>query len=121
MDSNTISPQRLKILNIIFSKETRNDFDYSNTIEFIAENNDGNIISKLYYSIGGGFIQSDDDTDSNEIQVRFKFNSAKELLQIANSRNYKIHELIQENEKQYNSLNDDELKSKILDLFYKSP
>ena len=103
--------------NIIFSKETRNDFDYSNTIEFIAENNDGSIISKLYYSIGGGFIQSDDDLDSNEIQVRFKFNSAKELLEIANSRNYKIHELIQENEKQYNSLNDDELKSKILDLW----
>ena len=87
------------------------------SIEFIAENNDGNIISKLYYSIGGGFIQSDDDLDSNEIQVRFKFNSAKELLEIANSRNYKIHELIQENEKQYNSLNDDELKSKILDLW----
>ena len=103
--------------NIIFSKEVRDDFEYSNAMEFIAINHNGEIIKKIYYSIGGGFIKGHNDKNERKIKIKYDFNSAKQLLDICKKNNLKIYELILDNEVIYNRLSDKEVRIKILDLW----
>ena len=102
---------------IIFSKEIRSQFKYSNAMEFLGINELGEKVKKIYYSIGGGFVIDDNSSEENSVKVKYNFNSANELLEICKKNNLKIFELILENEATYHGLSHIEIKTKILDLW----
>lgn len=81
---------------------------HSNGMRFTAFNrNDEEIIQKIYYSVGGGFVVGDDKAeedsfiDDEEIKVKYPFSSADELLAICKENGISISTLMLENEKSW--------------------
>jgi L-serine dehydratase len=77
---------------------------HSNGIKFTAFKNDNSIIEKIYYSIGGGFVVTENNAKKNKIKdsnkkVTNTFKNATELFLIAENRGMKISQIILENEK----------------------
>jgi len=98
------------------------DFEYASDMLFHAHNlpyhengmrlsafNKKNelIQSQVYYSIGGGFIVTEDELkqglDKTEISLTFPFNNAEELLTQADANGFSISGLIQKNELAFRS------------------
>jgi len=103
--------------NIIFCKEPRSGFTYSNAMEFIAVDSKNKELKMVYYSIGGGFIITDNNKNDNYKEVKYDFSNAKELLEMCEKDKISIHELILENEIIYNNNPDKKLKEEILNLW----
>jgi L-serine dehydratase len=76
---------------------------HSNGMRFTAFAADGLVIdTQIYYSIGGGFIQREDESQAAKAEhapVPFPFRSAAELLQIANDTGMLVWQIALENEK----------------------
>lgn len=76
---------------------------HTNGMLFLAyDKNNNPLISQIYYSIGGGFIVTDQDFDkeeSKDLKVPYNFSTAEQLLNLCNSNNLTIAELMLENEK----------------------
>lgn len=68
------------------------------------------LYSKIYYSIGGGEIISEDEInlekEEKEIILPYEFSNAKELLEKCKENNFSIPQLILENEKAYRTQED---------------
>jgi L-serine dehydratase len=77
---------------------------HSNAMELLAYDGDQLLFSKVYYSIGGGFIVDDEEIKlvgkSQEDQSKYPFNSGDELLAICKENGFSISTLMMENEKQ---------------------
>lgn len=73
---------------------------HSNAVTFQAFLNDGTAISETYYSIGGGFVVQENDTESvlSEVDLPFPIDTAKELISACMRTGLKISELVMENE-----------------------
>lgn len=73
---------------------------HPNAVTFQAFLNDGTAISETYYSIGGGFVVQEDDTDSflSEVDLSFPVDTAQELMVWCMKTGLKISELVLENE-----------------------
>ncbi|KAA3616144.1 MAG: L-serine ammonia-lyase [Calditrichaeota bacterium] len=61
------------------------------------------ILQKTYYSVGGGFVVSDEDAardqiDHNKIKFPFQFSSAAELQKICRKESLSIYEIVMKNE-----------------------
>ena len=83
---------------------------HANGLKFKAKLKSGRIISKTYYSIGGGFVVSEERKNAKrkvDMFNKFPFPVQKgtELLDFCNKEGLKISELVLQNEK---SLRDDE-------------
>lgn len=91
---------------------------HSNGMKFIATYTDGSSIEKIYYSIGGGFIQTGDEihtpTDIPDIKLAHPFTSAKALLDICNTHNLSIAEVMLANEKTWQDESD--IRKKLLHI-----
>jgi len=79
-----------------------NNDNYKNQINPLVFNcllNDGNTISKIYYSIGGGFVVDDDNAKKNILQREFKYNfsTMSELINLCDD-NVNIYDIILDNE-----------------------
>ncbi len=78
---------------------------HSNGMRFIAFDKDGNeLLTKDFYSVGGGFIISHNKLAQKEIvedatELPYSFNSGEELLELCNKNNLTIAELMYHNEK----------------------
>ncbi len=90
---------------LIFHKGKRFTY-HSNAIRFKAFDSRGNLlISDIYYSVGGGFVVSQDQvlepafTTSLEDLVPYPFQTCKELLEHCSAENKSIAEIVLENEK----------------------
>lgn len=103
--------------NILFSKESRKEFKYSNAIEFIAGYGKGKFLKRIFYSIGGGFVASEEGEDNDGNKADYLFSNAADLLSLCEKENISIYELIVSNEMTYNQLGRDEIENKILDLW----
>ena len=103
--------------NIFFSKESRKEFKYSNAIEFIAGYGKGKFLKRIFYSIGGGFVASEEGEDNDGNKADYLFSNAADLLSLCEKENISIYELIVSNEMTYNQLGRDEIENKILDLW----
>ena len=82
--------------------------EHPNAMAIAAFDKDGKeILRKIYFSIGGGFIldeiaiKDNNKLFNNDIQVKYPFKSAKELLEICKKENKKISEIMYENERSY--------------------
>jgi L-serine dehydratase len=89
--------------NDLFSHKDKVLPGHSNGMRFtVFDEHAGIIESRIYYSIGGGFVREEGQTDAHPDQpskrVPYPFRSAEELLQIGASANLPIHQIILENE-----------------------
>ena len=81
---------------------------HANGMRFIAQNHQADIILNCqYYSIGGGFIDDDDTasqgTTSSELQLRYPFRRAQDLLDHCEASGLRISTLMLENETSWRS------------------
>jgi len=85
----------------------------------IYDVNDKAIFDKTYYSIGGGFVISEDDIDKEEleesVEVPYSFSNAKELMDLCKKHGLKISQLVMENEKAFRS--EAEIKKNLRDIW----
>jgi L-serine dehydratase len=108
-EQKTVRPPNHPVYN--FDPATDMVFDYDRILEdhsngmILQALNDGNVVhEQIYYSIGGGFVQTPDemaaDTDptARKQKVLYPFRSAKEMLAMANASGKSIAELKWANE-----------------------
>ncbi|KAF7780139.1 MULTISPECIES: L-serine ammonia-lyase [Pseudoalteromonas] len=81
---------------------------HSNAMEIIASNNGEKLYSKVYYSIGGGFIVTDEEFENEKqaaLDIReenpapYPFSSAKELLEMCKDSGLSVSSLMMKNER----------------------
>lgn len=103
---------------LIFHKNEYLPF-HPNGIKLTIYNEDSELFYKIYYSIGGGEIISEDEIgqEKKETQIKlpYEFSSAKELLELCKENRLTISELILENEKTYKS--EDQIKTSLLEIW----
>ena len=88
---------------IIFNKKEKLPY-HPNGIKFYAYINEKEVATRMYYSIGGGFVVTEENAKKNKIKSSKKkltnaFSTADELFTIAENRDLKISDIILENEK----------------------
>ena len=87
---------------------------HTNGMRYVARSSDGKVVAEsLYYSLGGGFIARNDDTEptAQEGQAPYPFNTSESLLQQAADNGLSIAELVYRNETSWRS--EDEVESRI--------
>lgn len=91
---------------------------HPNAIKLSVYENENELFSKIYYSIGGGEVISEDEINhkkKDEKTLPYNFTSAKELLEKAKKNNLTIAQLILENEKVYK--NEEAIKKDLLEIW----
>ena len=85
----------------------------------VYDSNEKAFFDKTYYSIGGGFVISEDDIDKKEssstVEVPYPFSSADELMALCKKHSLKISQLVMENEKAVRS--EDEIKQNLRNIW----
>jgi L-serine dehydratase len=72
---------------------------HPNALSFLVDLKNGNSISETYYSIGGGFVVKEGETNSKQsITLPFPINTASNLLHWCLKTGLAIHEVVMENE-----------------------
>ena len=85
--------------NIIFDYKTKTK-TFSNVMIFNAFTKNKKILSKTYYSIGGGFIkEKNKKLEENTHNFPYNFTSCKDMLKQCKKHKLKIHELMMKNER----------------------
>ena len=90
---------------------------HPNGLSFSALDNDEVVATEIYYSVGGGFIVTDEEfnKEPDELaKVPYHFDTASELFTLCRTHNLSIAELILENEKVWHP--EKEIKDKILKI-----
>jgi L-serine dehydratase len=73
---------------------------HPNALTFLANFQNGDSIAETYYSIGGGFVQKEDENVAGQttIQLPFPISTADELLHWCRKTGLSIHDVVLENE-----------------------
>ncbi|HVY74042.1 MAG TPA: serine dehydratase beta chain, partial [Puia sp.] len=91
---------------------------HPNAVRFAAAFNDGSpVFESTYYSIGGGFIETDEPAEKSTLPVQppFPINSASDLLHWCMKTGFSIQEVVMENEKAWHS--EEEIKTGLLQIW----
>lgn len=110
---------------VIFDYLTDFIFDFKNLLplhtngmRFTAYDRENKeVLTKIYYSIGGGFILNEDDTPQTQIintSVPYPFTNAKTLLTLCETNQLTIKELMLANEASFQSL--EKIQAKLLHI-----
>ncbi|MDD2840071.1 MAG: L-serine ammonia-lyase [Rickettsiales bacterium] len=94
---------------------------HSNGMSITAFDKHGKIIySQTYYSIGGGFVITQEDIIHNkqikEKELKYKFTNFKELLEICEKKNLSIYDVVLANEKCFRK--EKEINEEIKNIIY---
>ena len=92
---------------LLFYKGKRLPY-HSNALHFLCYGENGKeLLSRIYYSVGGGFIVAQEETRrealSNAHQLPYPFRTAEELLSQCKKASKTIDEIVMENEKVWRS------------------
>lgn len=97
---------------------------HSNAMRITAVDKQEHTIKEvIYYSIGGGFIVTDDNFHLNQelTDVKYHFDTSAQLLKICNKHKLSIPQVMMENEKSWHSEGEIKLKLQtIADVMFKS-
>lgn len=111
-----------KDINFVYDEQLLFLFDQSlpyhpNAVTFQALLSNGTAISETYYSIGGGFVIQENDSESflSEVELPFPIDTAQELIGACMRTGLKISELVLENELTWRA--EEETKNGILNIF----
>lgn len=91
---------------------------HPNALTFQALLANGTAISETYYSIGGGFVVQENDTEGvlSEVDLPFPVDTAQELMVWCMRTGLKISELVMENELSWRS--EEETKAGVMQIFH---
>ena len=89
---------------IIFDAETH-AFPYQNTIRMLLRAGSRVILEKQYYSIGGGFIKTEGESDPPRPKPPFLYHSMKSLRRVLGKHKLPLSELMLANEEAISGLN----------------
>ena len=94
---------------IVFNRKETLPY-HSNGMKFSAFVNEKEVATRVYYSVGGGFVVTETNAKNDKLKDSKKkltneFSTASELFTIADNRGMKISELILENEKCFRKSN----------------
>lgn len=110
-----------------FSVHKTEELEYhSNGMSIGAFDKDGkSLYFQIYYSIGGGFVVTQDEIDSTkpkkEVKFKYEFANFKELMKICTDNNLTIADVILENEKCLRSEKEiDEKIKKIVEVMHET-
>ncbi len=95
---------------IIFLKEQILPF-HPNGIEFCAQLKDGSVINEIWYSVGGGFVMQENDSNKSmgaQTSLPYPIESATELSRWCRETGLPISGVVAENEKAWRSAADTE-------------
>jgi L-serine dehydratase len=77
---------------------------HPNALSFLVNLKNGDSISETYYSIGGGFVVKEGETNNRQsIDLPFPINTSSELLHWCLKTGLAIHEVVMENENAWRS------------------
>lgn len=99
---------------------------HSNGMSIGAFDSNGKILYfQTYYSIGGGFVVTQDEVDSSackkEKRLKYEFVNFKELMKICNKEKLSIADVVLENEKSWRTEKEiDERIKKIVDVMHET-
>ncbi|GAA4515209.1 L-serine ammonia-lyase [Sphingobacterium thermophilum] len=90
---------------------------HPNAVSFQAFLENGKAVSETYYSIGGGFVVQENDTETvlKEVDLPFPIDTAQQLMSACMRTGLKISELVLENELAWRP--EEETRKGILDIF----
>lgn len=90
---------------------------HPNALTFLVQLNNGDAVATTYYSIGGGFVVKEDETDSvnSLVVLPFPINTAENLLHWCMKTGMSISEIVLENEACWRL--ETETKEKILNIW----
>jgi L-serine dehydratase len=72
---------------------------HPNALSFLVNFSDGDSLSETYYSVGGGFVTKEGETEQDEIiNLPFPINTAADLMHWCMKTGLAIHEVVLENE-----------------------
>jgi len=110
--------QKMKLLNeievpfnpkdhLIFYRTKRLAY-HTNGMKFRAFFNSQEIFTQIYYSIGGGFIKSEEEIlsgnkEDSEVKIPYNFKTAVEMISLCEKNKITIAQMVMENEKAYRS------------------
>jgi len=104
-DSNKIKLGGIKELDFVFEDAVVFEFGsflpyHPNGMEFEALFLNGEIITEKYYSLGGGFIATEDENtiEANSLVTKFPCHNAKDILQNTNDLKISVSDLVYVNE-----------------------
>jgi L-serine dehydratase len=94
---------KFKLSDIILNKKKKLQY-HPNGIKFYAYTKNKEVATRIYYSIGGGFVVTESNAKKNKVKTSKRkltneFSCAEELFTIAENRNLKISDVVLENEK----------------------
>ncbi|MFC5285071.1 L-serine ammonia-lyase [Pedobacter alpinus] len=103
-------------INIIFNKTEFLPF-HPNGLTFCAVLQSGQIFKETYYSVGGGFIQKEDEESFLKTEIKYKhtYANANQLLKLCITNNKSISDIALENE--LININEHDLKAGILNIW----
>jgi L-serine dehydratase len=103
---------------ILFEFGTTLDF-HPNGMRFSAELEDGSVIEETYFSIGGGFVvkegQTDDEIKNDSKTTKYPCHSAKDILDTCKKLNLRVSELVMLNEQAWRT--EDEIRTHALQMW----
>lgn len=91
---------------------------HPNGVKLTIYQKNNELLSKIYYSIGGGEIIAEEDIgkkSKEEVELPYDFLNAKELLKKCKENNLTISQLVFENEKAYRR--EEETKASLLEIW----
>ncbi|MCA5005689.1 L-serine ammonia-lyase [Sphingobacterium bovistauri] len=120
--SNSLVLGGIKGIDFSYSNQLLFLFDQSlpfhpNAVTFQAFLNNGTAVSETYYSIGGGFVVQENDTESvlSEVDLPFPVDTAQQLMSACMRTGLKISELVMENELSWRP--EEDTRNGILNIF----
>ena len=102
---------------IQFLRKENLEFHPNGMIFHAYGKDEGLLLSKTYFSVGGGFVIQPDASDpqNDEIEIPFPYENAAQLLAHAHQSGHSISRIVWENEKCFRS--EEEIREKILNLW----
>lgn len=97
----------------IYFDDAVNDLPFPNTVIFKLKVGSRTILEKEYYSIGGGFIKCKGEKEPETPVPAFCYASMKDLKKLLKKSNFKLAELILENEKALTGASEKEIYSRL--------
>jgi len=95
---------------------------HPNGMRFSALDESGNeLIARIYYSVGGGFVVNENSTDDpviteSEVDLPYPFESGEELLRLCSANNLSISDLMLQNELAWRD--EAAIRSQLLDIWH---
>ena len=93
---------------------------HPNAMTLVVDGDDGELHRDTYYSVGGGFVVDEAQArsgvaDMDRTELPYDFSSAVELLQLCNTHNLRVAQLMLANEKVWRS--EEEIRSGLMKLW----